>query len=97
MTTQSVIEPGRLMRAAQLGIRHVGARRYVVAGSDAPWMVDLDVDPPCYCPDAEYRPQYQGKCKHTLAALLQEHDPPTLWAYATILESRARYAGEVAA
>lgn len=75
-------EPGRLARAKDLAIEKVGPRQYRVRGQDEPfYMVDLDVDPPCYCADQENRgKQIGGKCKHVLAALLQEHNPALMQA-----------------
>ena len=86
------LEPGRLRRGAQLAIRRVGPRRYVVAGSNAPWFVDLDQDPPCGCEDNFYRGKRVGKCKHEYAALLQERDPAALEALARVYEVRLRSA-----
>lgn len=76
-------EPGRLERARSLAITKTGpGRQYRVKGQDEPWYdVDLDVDPPCYCADQENRgKQIGGKCKHVLAALLQERHPALLQA-----------------
>lgn len=70
-------DPARFRRAVQLAIVQTGPRTYRVRGQKQEWWdVDLDGDPPCYCPDMENRGRrIQGKCKHTIAALLQARDP----------------------
>jgi hypothetical protein len=70
----ATIEPGRLRRAADLGVTPIGPRRYAVQGSVAPWIVDLDNATPCRCPDAERRTTV-GPCKHLLASMLAERIP----------------------
>lgn len=95
MTSRSelpVIEPGRLMRGCALPVRRVGPGRYVVAGTRAPWYVDVTVDPPCDCEDAFYRGvERVGPCKHEIAARLQEREPMLMWSLELMLEQRARW------
>lgn len=86
-----VYEIGRLSRGAALPVRQVGPGRYVVAGSRAPWFVDVTVDPPCDCPDLYYRGSAVGYCKHAIAALLQEREPMLMQALEVVLEQRGHW------
>lgn len=74
--------PHRFRRAVQLAVVKTGPRQYRVRGQKQEWWdVDLDGDPPCYCPDMENRGRrIQGKCKHVLSALLQARDPKMMQA-----------------
>ena len=65
-------EPGRLRRGAARAVKKVGPRQYRVRGNHEPyWDVNLDLDTPCCCPDA----QFHGRgCLHELAARLHDGD-----------------------
>lgn len=91
MPSLSCVEPARLMRGAVLPIRRVGPAQYVVAGSRAPWFVDLNTDPPCSCEDLYFKGERIGHCKHIWAARLQERDPVAVNALALMLATIARY------
>lgn len=65
-------EPGRLRRGALRAVKKLGPHQYRVAGNHSPhYDVNLDLDTPCDCPDA----QYHGRgCLHELAARLHDGD-----------------------
>lgn len=90
-TGERLFESGRLLRAAERPIRKVGPGRYVVAGTKAPWFVDLNVDPPCACEDSYYRGRKVGMCVHTLACRLQEREPALVAALGALLARRDRH------
>lgn len=71
-TPKEGYEPGRLRRAAQRAVKRLGPQQFRVAGNhEAYWDVNLDLDTPCDCPDA----QFHGRgCLHELAARLQNGD-----------------------
>ena len=65
-------EPGRLRRAAQLAVRRLGPMQFRVRGQDEPhYDVNLDLDVPCCCKDAEF---HGRGCKHELSARMANGD-----------------------
>jgi hypothetical protein len=83
------VEPGRLRRGADRAVKKIGAAQYVVQGTREPWIVDLESDVPCTCPDAQYRTTV-GPCLHLWAALLQQRVPAAVQALAMLHEQRLR-------
>lgn len=88
-TGERLWEDGRLLRGADRPVRQVGPRQYMVAGTKAIWYVNLDLDVPCECPDAQYRHTNVGMCLHECAARLQEREPLLVTALGALLERRA--------
>ena len=77
------VEPGRLRRAALLGVRRVGEEEYEVVGQDEPfYYVALGGDPPCYCADSAHR---RVQCNHFLAARLANGDMGLIQQLGTML------------
>lgn len=76
-------EPGRLRRAAVLGVTELGPGLYRVKGQDEPhYDVEIHADVPCYCKDSEFH----GKgCKHFLAARLASGDMKLVMALGEML------------
>jgi hypothetical protein len=69
---QGEYEPGRLRRASTRAVKKLGPRQYRVRGNHEPfWDVNLDLDTPCTCPDAEF---HGRGCLHELAARLHDGD-----------------------
>lgn len=65
-------DPNRLRRGAARAVRKLGPHQYRVRGNHEPYYdVNLDLDTPCTCPDA----QFHGRgCLHELAARLHDGD-----------------------
>lgn len=69
---QGEYDPGRLRRAATRAVKKLGPRQYRVRGNHEPyWDVNLDLDTPCTCPDAEF---HGRGCLHELASRLHDGD-----------------------
>ena len=86
-------DPSRLRRAAQLACKKLGPRQYRVKGQDEPhYDVALDVDPPCYCKDAEF---HGRGCKHELCARLHDGDGALIQALGDILIAQAERNAEL--
>jgi hypothetical protein len=65
-------DPARLRRGAARAVKRLGPHQFRVAGSHAPyWDVNLELDTPCTCPDAEF---HGRGCLHELAARLHDGD-----------------------
>lgn len=80
---EEAVESGRLRRAATRAIKKIGPGQYVVQGTvERCWYVDLSLDYPCQCPDAQYR---GARCLHTIAAQLQEREPGVVLALGELL------------
>lgn len=76
-------EPGRLRRAAVLAVKKLGPNQYRVRGQDEPFYdVNLDLDTPCTCKDAEF---HGRGCKHELAARLHNGDSALIMALGMML------------
>lgn len=76
-------EPGRLRRAAVLAVRKLGPHQYRVRGQDEPYYdVNLDLDTPCSCKDAEF---HGRGCKHELSARLHDGDSALIMALGMML------------
>lgn len=86
-------EPGRLRRAAVRVVVKFGPHQYRVAGNHAPyWDVNLELDTPCDCPDA----QFHGRgCLHELAARLHDGDAKLMQALGDMLLAAERRAAEL--
>lgn len=86
-------EPGRLRRAAARAVKQLGPHQYRVAGNHAThWDVNLDLDTPCDCPDA----QFHGRgCLHELCARLQDRDPKLVMALGEILLAQQKRIDEL--
>lgn len=71
-TRERAFDPARLRRGIQRGVLRLGPMQFRVQGSHQRYYdVDLNVDPPCYCADAQYR----GRgCLHELVARLHAGD-----------------------
>lgn len=81
-------EPGRLRRAATRAVKQLGPRQFRVRGShEAYWDVNLDLDTPCDCPDA----QYHGRgCLHELSARLASGDMKLVLALGEMLLAKEK-------
>lgn len=78
------IDPARLVRALQLGVKRIGRGRYETSGGKAVHYVDL-IDPAmerCDCADFIWR---QLVCQHMLACLLREGDERVVAAAARLV------------
>lgn len=65
-------ERGRLMRGATRPVKRLGPMQFRVKGNHAAfWDVNLELDVPCQCPDAEY---HGRPCLHEISARLQNGD-----------------------
>lgn len=90
------VEPGRFERGYRLPVYRLGPAQFAVAGSHGPRYVDLTQEPPCLCEDMEYRNAAgTGYCKHTISALLQQHDPAMVELLAERLMRRQRHMEEL--
>jgi hypothetical protein len=95
MQDEPAYEPGRLMRASQLGVRPHGPGEYEVQGSKFIRYVNLNSDQPCECEDCFYRGQrIRNNCKHTLAARLANGEMTLVRALGTMLLTAMRARGE---
>lgn len=94
-TGEVLFEDGRLLRGAERPVRKVGPRQYAVAGTRTIWFVNLDLDVPCECPDAQYRHTRVGVCLHEASARLQEGEPLLLEALQRLLARRADHEAEM--
>ena len=77
-------DPRRLQRAFGLACRKLGEHQYAVAGNEEPfYYVNLDLDVPCTCADAQYRGHTM--CKHELSARLHDGDHKLILALGELL------------
>lgn len=76
-------DPARLRRGAARAVKKLGPHQYRVRGNHSPhYDVNLDLDTPCDCPDA----QYHGRgCLHELAARLHDGDGKLIQALGDML------------
>lgn len=89
-------DPARLRRAARLWVKRVGEGMFQIEGKEQPhYDVDLNVDPPCYCKDSDYRMWARGKhCKHALAARLASGDMALIHGLADMIVLQERRKNE---
>lgn len=81
-------DPGRLRRGAARAVRRLGPHQFRVRGThQSHWDVNLDLDTPCDCPDA----QFHGRgCLHELAARLHDGDAKLIMALGEMLLAKER-------
>lgn len=93
-TGERLFEDGRLLRGSQRPVRPVGPRQFMVAGTKNIWYVNLEIDVPCECPDAQFRHTKTGMCLHEIACRLQEREPLLVAALGALLARRDRHETE---
>lgn len=85
-------DPGRLRRAASRAVKRVGPNQFMVAGTEQRvYAVNLDLDTPCDCKDAEY---HGRGCLHELAARLHNGDGKLIQSLGDILLATQKRAEE---
>lgn len=81
-------DPGRLRRGAARAVRRLGPHQFRVQGThQRGYDVNLDLDTPCTCKDAEF---HGRGCLHELAARLHDGDAKLIMALGQMLLERER-------
>lgn len=87
-------EPGRLRRGAARAVRRLGPHQFRVRGThESYYDVNLDLDTPCMCKDAEF---HGRGCLHELAARLHDGDAKLIQALGDMLLAAEKRRGKAA-
>lgn len=82
-TKERAFDPDRLRRGALRAVEKLGAHQYRVEGRHERFYdVNLDLDVPCTCKDAEF---HGRGCLHELAARLHDGDGPLIQSLGDLL------------